>query len=781
MGTQSDWFSGFLVRLAEGGWLPIFACHGWPVSYETCLDPLGVDRSVEGFEEFSLKGERAIEPGDPSLSLLYHALMHPGIVAESITFWPALEDIDSLENYIYAQKYSALESAQVHTMLSGLTPVVMAYEYRVSQRTPHQVHADLVFSRTGVGRVGTHAPEYSPQRRCFNTTPNDSSGGTRVQPARYGVFLCREALGGNTAIQGKAHSGDECRVFYVPVLKLFDGMLLGGEAIQLNFSHYHQSDKLQRMISRGKLPLDGEFDLQQAPFYYRSDRDDIAATSEYAGGVTVWRNPQEMCRMAKQGDSIVTFVVPKEHSRRLNQWLGKINLSYNNRRYTTLRVGQSIWMAGLDLALNFLLSLFKSDKRVFLSPRESGEFTNIRHVLNQEGLIEDLNLLKPGCFKAKLSQGGYSAILYEDPIAEGFVKAEIVGFKPQMVQAKPAYSLMTAPDFMPRVGNIDIYQHEKLFAVGGPRALCEGRLAVNLRLSDPVTGEPIFSPSEQTVTAITVAAREGERLGPSKEYNNTHYMTDEASDIFAPGWDVTYSRESYFSPPYYHTSGLGSPFLEDVKLCAAANGMWPAASPDAARTFRRTKGTALTLTDEELGIYPTSALGLRQDPAVSAAAGWDGEYGPFITRDNNQWVVNYASIERSDYVTNYQADKVDFTKLRNIGRYEADRRLSAYGDIKAILECWNTGHSWLVSFVVVPPLTSLRDCINLPEVLWGINPELHELKTPTGCYLYLFAKYAKRNKGTDELKRRIQPIDELLCIIATHNDEDNSVIPLRLN
>ena len=784
MDTQADWFNHFLFRLADGGWRQVFAHHGWPLTYEARLDKLTIDRCIEGFDEFSLQGKRAIEPGDPSLSLLYHALMHPGIVPEGITFWPTLEDIDSLENYIYSQEYAVLNTAESEALLLGLTPVVMAYEYRVTQRTPHRLHADLVYSRTGVGRVGTHLPEYSAQRRCFNTAPDDGSGGARVQPARYGVFLCREELGGNVTMQGKAHSGDKRRFFYVPILKLFDGMVIGGKTIGLNFSHFHQSDKLQRMMTRAKLRLNGEFDLQAPPFYYRSDRDDIAEVSEYSGSFIVWRKPQVMCRMAQQQGRIATFIVPKENLRTLKKWLAKTPLGYNNRRYTTLRTGQFLSLAALDQALNRILRCFKSDKRVFLSPRQSGEFTNIRHVLDENGLIEDLNLLSPSRFKEKLSQGGYAAVLYEDPIAEGFIEAEITGLSGSALKAKAAYSLMTAPDFMPRVGNIDIYQHEKLFEVGGPRALCEGRLPVNLRLFDAVTGRPMFSRCEQTVTAITAAARKGDAAIGAKDYDNSHYMTDEASDIFAPGWDVTYTRESLFSPAYYHTSGLGSPFLEDVKLCAAANGMWPAASPDAARTFRRKQGTALTLTDEELGVSPESALGQRQVAAEHQCSnGWDGEYGPYITRCENHWVVNYASIERSDYISNYEADTIDFTKLRKIDRHEADRRLSVYGELKAQLKCWNSGHSWLVSFVVVPPSPDkdMVEWLNLPEPLLAINPALNTLKAPSGGYVYLFAKYSMPNKGSGDLKRRIQPIDELLCICVPHNKEDKMVMPLALS
>src|SRR5580704_17140838 len=40
---------------------------------------LAIDRSVPGFEDFSLAGTRGIEPGFPAASLLYHAFASPDV------------------------------------------------------------------------------------------------------------------------------------------------------------------------------------------------------------------------------------------------------------------------------------------------------------------------------------------------------------------------------------------------------------------------------------------------------------------------------------------------------------------------------------------------------------------------------------------------------------------------------------------------------------------------------------------------------------------------------
>lgn len=769
--TQSniDWFEQFLNSLLLGGWGNIFAPHGWDLSIGSSQDTLSIDRSRPGVEEFSLLGASAVHPGDPSLSLLYHMLMHPAVNTNSISFWPSLGDIDSLENHIYGLVPPS------ENQLISLVPVVMAYEYRVTARTPHKKHADLVFSRTGVGRVGTHEPKYSPQRRCFNTDPEDGTGGTRVQPARYGLFLCHQRLyGDRIEILGRKHSEDGQRFFYEPVCKLYDGMMLGEETVALTFDHFHQNDKLYRMVKAGNLKLGVDADINQPPFTYKSGRENIVAFRSFSGSVVVSRLPQELCRIAKQNETVITFNVPKESLVWFKKLLSKFKISffYNNRRYTSLRVGQNSLWAAVDFGLNTLISALGSDKRVFLSPRRAGEFTNIRHILNKEGRVVDLNLLPIGKFKETLSEGGYQAVMYEDPIAEGYVTARIDGISFPLEAVYPAYSLMTAPDFMPKVGNIDIYQYESNFVTGGPRALCEGRLPVNLRLkydnSSQLSGSTVFSKSEQTVTSVVSKART--QMGvcrSSTDYNNTHFLSDEASDIFAPGWDVTYTRESFFSSPYYHTSGLGSPFLEDVKLCAAANGMWPAASPDAARTFKRKTRTALPLTDEEIGLSPQSFLGGKNRQGVY---GWDGEYGPYLDVRNGKYIVNYAAIERSDYINNYFEERFDFSKVRGINRPEAKKRLASLAQVNKILlggSPLDKSDNWLVSFSKVENFSDTTRYLNIPTIPIERSRFREFLKSTVGSgYFYVFVKYSAESYATKNPIRRMQPVDELVFVIS---------------
>jgi hypothetical protein len=176
-------------------------------------------------------------------------------------------------------------------------------------------------------------------------------------------------------------------------------------------------------------------------------------------------------------------------------------------------------------------------------------------------------------------------------------------------------------------------------------------------------------------------------------------LTDGASNVFAPGWDVSYGRDSFFSYPYYNTAGLGSPFVEDSKLCAAANGMWAAASPDASRTFHRVDTpTAIPLTDEELGIHPSS-LGAA---VANAGRGWDGGYGPFFEMVGPDLTVNYADIMRADLVSNALRNLMRFDLLRQVSRHQMVERMTALsaavraldGDAQKVAET----KRWLVVF-----------------------------------------------------------------------------------
>ena len=680
MPTERDqWFKTFLEYLKSEGWEAVFEPHGWDLSLDGVQRALPVDRTQPGFEDFSSEGNQAVTPGDPACGLLYHGLMSPGVVPDlPDSAWPDLEQIDRLENYIYGLTPVSVEEAK------RLTPVVMAYEYRPAGGAPHGCHADLCFSRTGVGRVGARSHAWDPRRRCFHSEDPDQPGKNRVLAVRYGVFLCESADldGGGLSLRGNRHPKDGKRRFWLPRQKLFEGEgAIEGVHLDLWFRHRHVNDKLQRMITKGGLKLtDRNFDLQHPPFHYDSDWHDFIDARPLEGGVVLARHPQELVRAAKQRDRLIGFNVPPE-KKRCPRWLPKaLCRRLNGRRYTSLWVGRRLGFILADIIVRRTLGLLGSKLRPFLSPRHNGEYTNIRHRLCEDGTVEDLNTRVQG-FESLLEEGNYPAVMFEDPICEGVVHAEIQGFD-GLQAAKPAYSLFTAPDFMPRVDGIDLYGYDSLFTEGGVRALCEGRLPPNLRLRMPGCDAKAFRKEEETAVALVSRSPRGDQKpAVLREYERSRYLTDAASDVFAPGWDITYDKDHLLGPPYYHTAGLGSPFHEDAKLCAAANGMWPAASPDAARTFRRDTRTAIPLTDEELGLAPGCGLALRN--AAVVGFGWDGEYGPYLEQRDGVCGINFPAIERADYISNGLAGRMSFAALRRLSREEIRHRMDALAQCRA--------------------------------------------------------------------------------------------------
>ena len=112
------------------------------------------------------------------------------------------------------------------------------------------------------------------------------------------------------------------------------------------------------------------------------------------------------------------------------------------------------------------------------------------------------------------------------------------------------------------------------------------------------------------------------------------HLPDAAASVFAPGWDT--SLDETDQTKHLATYGLGSPFPEDAKLCAALSSFWPAVAPDAGRSFSRFFSTATPLTDEEIG-------SVGELP-------WDGVTGPKSVVHDDGGIFEYASFDHVDYV-----------------------------------------------------------------------------------------------------------------------------------
>jgi hypothetical protein len=689
-------------QLAGRGWQTLLAQHGLDLGAADLPAELQrdigatIDRSKAGFEDFAGLGRRAIEPGDPALSLLYHAfaspLVHPtadgkpGAQAD----YPALEQIDSLENLIYGLGRDSVA-------VPDLVPAVFAYEYRPAGRTPHKRHADLVFSRTGITRNGKQPALYDRIMRSFAWC-DDAGEDVRVLPARYGVFLARRIYGSaNTgdpvryfSLLGTRLHSDSERNFLVPVHKLFEGAeCLTGSELKVRFKHRHVGEKLARACRVGALKTDG-FDLSADPFVIVSGEQEPGPIklAGYGASRVVQPDGAPLIKEACQGGRRVVFTVP-----------GKTILPVINRDHTSLRLSDSLGtlaLEGLETLLEGVLNWLSPHAR-FPRPRNAPEFVNIRHIQTAAG-VEDMRRWADDAFNKAMSNGGYEALLFVDGCADGCVSAAVEGANLQRV--RPAFSIVAPPDFFPSLDQMELWEwlHEKSLPVrtqfkeGGPDPLCFGRLPPNPATIDPFTARHAFQqddePSahrDETMAAVVSRnprvppAQKSTQLTTTDADERANFLPDAASAVFAPGWDVTYASNADIDA-FYATYGLGSPFPEDVKLCAAANSFWPAVSPDSARTFGITKTpTAMPLLDDELGYHFDHPL--RVAGKVQQSDGWDGEQGCFLEQSGD--VVNVADIDRSDYVANLRDKKLSFTRLGHISSDEMFHRMLALRDAVA--------------------------------------------------------------------------------------------------
>jgi hypothetical protein len=116
--------------------------------------------------------------------------------------------------------------------------------------------------------------------------------------------------------------------------------------------------------------------------------------------------------------------------------------------------------------------------------------------------------------------------------------------------------------------------------------------------------------------------------------NRHAHLPDGAAGVFAPGWDTSHDRTGNVT--HLAAYGLGSPFPEDSKLCAALSTFWPAVAPDAGRSFSVVLPTVSPLTDQENGQI--------------GSLPWDGVSGPRLLHAQNGAVVEYATFAFVDYV-----------------------------------------------------------------------------------------------------------------------------------
>lgn len=628
-----DQVRNVLDRLAPLGWGDLFMQHGLDVRAPDLAaelaKPLEVRRAMQGFEDFALEGTRGVEPGFPSRSLLYHALASPrvqeGPGVPILEDFPTLAEIDVVENYVFGAGPPTLEDLRARAEGRPLAVVVFAYEYRPASHTCHKRHADLVFARTGVSRVGDTEPLYRARFRGFVPFAEEDPHAIRVSPARFGAFLAVQKNGESAefcpmrfrqpSIENAV--GDAALQFWLPVHKLFPGdECIAGldRELRVELSAHHTNEKLRRIHLAfrkglvGGQPHDGgwgEPHISQPPFRFHEGLAEWAEEPRYPRGVLV-PVPQPLAEPAMLDGKPLAFNVPAA---------GEF-------------LSSSLEIPWINGAL------------------PAPEYVHVRTLVREDGTTRDLNEERDvvGITRA----GGYQAQHYLDHTADGAITAAcslLDDAASGVTRSVPAYSLVTAPDFFFLCDQRELTEWTEALPPAlrdsvwetDPKALSDQRHAANLQLPDSP-----FEPEDRTCTAIVSlfgrTSQQQTNAKPQDVLRHSH-LPDDAAGTFAPGWDI--SVDDFQEVRHFASYGLGSPFPEDAKLCAALSTFWPAAAPDSTRTFTyATKGnryfTVAPLTDEEIGQVGDLP--------------WDGVPGPRLVQSGGQSFAEFPSFDHTDYV-----------------------------------------------------------------------------------------------------------------------------------
>ncbi len=741
-------------RLETFGWASLLKRHGLDIlstDLETELhrDISGtIDRRIPGFMDFTHSGHAGIQPYNPPMSLLYHALaspnVHPGPgnfpVADSKAY-PSIEELDVIENYIFSTEHPKgtiirdQKFFEDHFQKKNLVIAVFAYQYRPGIKSVHGHYADFCYSRTGIARIGTRDFQFIGSNRSFWPVVRNESHQFCVMPARYGVFLSEiRKRAAEREVMFAQKTDDELYVF--PLHKLFSGPgCIGGQTIpEFDFLEEHVSEKL-RLLFLSQDP-NSKFKLNKDPFIRRSG--DGLQLKLLRNGFSTFLIPVAspvLVEEARQDDKIVNFIVPP----------GNEN---DDRRYST--------------------SLQIENTGRFQEARIGPEYANIRFELDKMGKISNLSnqfsASREPEFLKKINKGGYKAVVFTDNSCDGCIEVKFSKPIDWVSGFLPAFSLVTAPDFFPLCDQSDIVNWENKneikdqFRQGGTDPLFTTRKFVNPGIRSSITNTSAFDNLNtrkiRTTTAIvSMSVLSAKNPKGKNNQMQVSWLPDAASGYFAPGWDVTLVTTENVGYDFLSTSGLGSPFPEDTKLCAALNSFWPAVAPDASRTFisaRVAPGgtfkTALPLTDDELGYHPLHSKVINR--SVKSSSGWDGEQGPFFQK--NFTLVNFCSIDRSDYTNNMMNNLFSIDKLSLIDANEWINRMIA------MRNC---------IFVLPPPGDRVSktklSLVTFEKIkFWEEEPEeltADSLLSGPG-FLFEFALLSKNEKKTTDPKRRTKEV-----------------------
>jgi len=670
-------------RMAKAGWrdLLLSVTHGvldlrGSDLRAQLVEPLGViDRSVPGFGDFALSGTRAIEPGIPARSLLYHAFASPQVIADAhgnaLSDFPTPAELEAIENYVYGVRPPTVADVRARARGNTLGLVVFALGYRNAEDSVQGRHADLCFSRTGIARLGTREPYYDARARAFDGNRDMKPGEFHVVPQRFAVYLAMQVHGADPLFGPQdAQHDDKDLNFWVPLHKLFNGKeCIAGLNIAVDLSSNLQNEKLRKfhryLETQGYQNDWTGDDLNNFPFVIRNEAIGGLSRDRAFGNGLLEPRPHPLATAATyRGEPLAFTVDPKYAST-----TGDIYFS-SAQMLPGAAETQPTYYEGVDQQTD----------------RPGPEYLNIRHPVEADGRVGNINR-SPDLTRI-LHAGGYKALHYIDFAGEGWIEATCAALAGEVNVHLPAYCLVAPPDFFPR---IDQREMMRWWQDDVPAALREGLWAIppltlsQRRIAANVTLPAGFSINDTTVTTLVSQPMDSCPQQKSNGVSNklSTGLPDSSPGLFDPGWDA--SQGIFFSDPdqplqrFLQGYGLGTPFVEDVKLCAALGSYWPAIAPDSTRTFAPAKRgpqfdypwpTIAPLTDAEIGTMPLPDGTLLP---------WDGVTGPRLKTIGGRLVCAYPDIMRVDYID--IAQKITGVELQKIDSKEYQRRILAMAAI----------------------------------------------------------------------------------------------------
>jgi len=597
-----------------------------------------IDRSAPGFRDFALEGSRAIEAGQPAHSLLFHALAAPQLGVGQVQGFPTHADIEAVENYIYGVSPPSIADLRLRAAGAPLGIVAYVAEYRLAPQTVHRKHADMCYARTGVARIGNAGPLYDAAARGY-TGLSPTHGECHAIPCRFAAYIAAQLKGdessfgplrfrtGGVDAEGNPVKPDSDRLFWVPMQKLFSGdECIRGCTVTLRFRSYHHNEKLRRIhlyFEEHALPSQyAGAELHQYPFVIPENV--LVETDSSGASVLVAPAPHSLVEEAVRNGSRLVLDVPP---------------------------------GGMQEGSSFCIPSRPS------GACRAPQYIYVRREVERGGGTRSLNG-SPDVSRI-VNVGNYQAQHYLDYTGDGWVQAECEGLSRDIPQRLAAYSMLSAPDPYAAIRETDFFDwwkrsappdvHATLFPdyMGSLPAepLSDARITANITFRDTAnvaTSQPIFVSNDDSYTAI-VSSLDAGQDAPTQldivEYHRSSPLPDCASGLFAPGWDVSMDLNDDENSPngvlHLANYGGGSPFVEDMRLCAALNAFWPAIAPDDARLYE--PGSFATVT-----------------PIPQSRLGWDGLPAPEPVAPG---VVRFVSLAYTDYVEQVLGPGFDFSKL----------------------------------------------------------------------------------------------------------------------